>query len=411
MMKKEGKNAAAIGEMNRALVLEIVHRHGQTTRAEIVKKSGLNQATITNIINEFIDGGIIREVGLIAGSRGRRSIAIEFVSEKYIIIGIRFTRKHFWLGAFDLQGKTLYKECFRPGLQNDQDLLLETVEEQISKVRTRFPESIVLGIGVALPGPFMKSENKIALLTEAVGAEEFDIVKRLQEKTGVRIYAEHDANAAAMAEWSETLHYDPSVSLMCIMMGQGIGSGIIEKGNLITGAVGTAGEIGHMSIQYDGPLCECGNRGCLELYCSTISVQRKVKELLPEYPQTVCAENSTITEIINAYKEGDVLARRIVNDAARYLGFGIANLVNIINPGKIIIGDELSKAGEDFLTVVRETVKERVIPEIYNKMDIDLSELENSALRGTYRIVLKNVLSKPELFLEENKAAKDTAKK
>jgi len=399
-----GKNLEDIQEMNRSLVIRLLQRFKSISRVEIAKQSGLNQATVTNIISDFLQWGLVRETGWIAGARGRRSIAVELAGENYIIIGVRLARKYFSVGIFDLSGKCYEKLEKKINLEDKAETVLRSIQDQILQQMKRYNERTIVGIGIALPGPFIKNEGHIALLTETSGWQNIEIIESLQESTGLRVFLEHDANAAVLAEWCFAQNYDVKIPIMCIMAGQGIGAGIMDKGKIFTGDLGIAGEIGHMSINYDGPKCECGNRGCLEMYCSTISIQKDIRARLQEHPESKCRKDSNISEIIEAYKSGDVLAREVVNLAAQYLGYGISSLINIINPGKIIIGDELSKAGVDFLAVILETVKQRVLPKLYDNTQIILSQLDDdTALIGTCMLVIEEALQQTEVFVQKEK--------
>jgi len=287
---------------------------------------------------------------------------------------------------------------FSIGLNSPINELLDQMVFQIRKKARLCRNQFILGVALALPGPYIKEEGQIALLTARQGWQNVNIAQKLSEKTGFRVMAEHDVKAAAVAEWFYTLNYDDDASLLCIMPGQGVGAGVIDNGRLLTGSMGLAGEIGHMSIRYDGPRCECGNYGCLEGYCSTLAIQRRVKELAGEFPQTVCTEDCSITDLLKAYAKGDVLARHVIDDAARYLGYGIANIANLYNPGKIIIGDELSKAGDRFLEIVKESARERIQPKVYDHMSIVYSTLPNSVLSGACLILIEEMVKIPDSF-------------
>ncbi len=396
--EQKGKNKTDLQQMNRSLVLRTIQGQQRISRVEISKLTGLNQATVTNIVGDLINWGIVEEVGLSTGKNGRRAIMLSLAVENYAIIGIWLTRRHFIVGLFDIYGECRQQECFSIGLNSPINELLDQMVFQIRKKARLCRNQFILGVALALPGPYIKEEGQIALLTARQGWQNVNIAQKLSEKTGFRVMAEHDVKAAAVAEWFYTLNYDDDASLLGIMPGQGVGAGVIDNGRLLTGSMGLAGEIGHMSIRYDGPRCECGNYGCLEGYCSTLAIQRRVKELAGEFPQTVCTEDCSITDLLKAYAEGDVLARHVIDDAARYLGYGIANIANLYNPGKIIIGDELSKAGDRFLEIVKESARERIQPKVYDHMSIVYSTLPNSVLSGACLILIEEMVKIPDSF-------------
>lgn len=396
--ENKGKNIVYVQKLNRSLVIRTIQKKHQTTRTEISEKTGLNKATVTNIVNDLINWGIVREVGFAAGKYGRRSIALELATDSFDIIGIWLTRRHLHIGLYDIYGECRFKECASIGLNSPVEELIDQMSFQIERLKNNISRKKVLGVALALPGPYIKNAGKIALLTERHDWQNVDIVQRLRERIDLDIIAEHDANAAVTAEWCYTENYDEKASLLCIMAGQGVGAGIVEDGRIFHGCLGVAGEIGHMSVDCNGVKCECGNYGCLEKYSSSLAVMKKVKNRISGGEHTVCTENSSFRDIVYAYKNGDALVKEVIDEAARYLGYGIANIVNLFNPAKIIIGDEMSLAGERFLDVIKATVKERVIPDMYNNMEIKLSTLSDSVLRGVCMTLMEEIVRRPEDF-------------
>ncbi|MDO4518992.1 MAG: ROK family transcriptional regulator [Eubacteriales bacterium] len=399
--EQKGKNIADVQRMNRSLVIRTIYRKGRTTRAKISKSTGLNKATVTNIVGDLINWGLVREAGLISGSSGRRSIEIELASEEYLIIGVWLTRHNLRMGVFDLKGEVCELKHFNIGLYSVMDNVIEQMIDEIKIVQNNLNGKHLLGVAVALPGPYIKKDGEIALLTRRREWQNIDILNRLRIETGLTVISEHDAGAATMAEWMYTEQCNDEVDMMCIMVSHGVGAGVIEKGKLLTGCAGLAGEIGHMSIDYDGPQCECGNRGCLELYCTSHYARERVLELKENYPDTICTDQFTAIEFANAYRAGDALAIVIVNEIARYLGYGIANVVNLYNPKKIIIGDEISESGVEFLNVVKETVKERCLTKVYDNLEITLSNLKYSTLQGICIAFMNEMIERPEVFIRQ----------
>ncbi len=399
MTTPKGKNIADVQRLNRTLVLKTIHRVGPTSRAEISEITGLNKATVTNIVNDLIQWGVVIERGLATGKSGRRTIIIEMATEKYASIGVWLTRRHFVVGIYDLYGRCRTQERFSVGINHPFDKLMSEMTVQVKKMIASCNDKKILGTALALPGPYIKREGKIALLTGRQDWQNLEIVNGLQDLVKTPLIAEHDTNAAVMAEWCKAYSIDGKDSILCIMVGQGVGAGLIENGEVITGSLGVAGEIGHMSIDYNGAKCECGNYGCLEQYCSTLAIQKQVHELAAGgFQNTECTAESTIHEIISAYKNNDQLARKVINEAAAYLGYGIANVVNLFNPGKVIIGDELSEAGDDFLKIIKDNVKKRVVPDIYRNMQISLSTLKDSVLTGATIYLFDELVKTPEVF-------------
>jgi len=394
-----GRNLIDVQQMNRTSVIRMLMSYQHMTRAKLAKQSGLHQATITNIVRDFIEWGLVREVGLIDSGSGRRSIELELVHEAYKCFCIRLTRKHYLITVIDLAGKTYSKEKYPIGGMTPLQVI-DAIVVQIEQLKKTYKDDVLLGIGLALPGPFVREHGQIALMTESSGWQNIDVGSELENRVGLSVILEHDAKAASFYEWRVLEEEGRSVkSLLCILLGQGIGAGMIEDGQILRGTLGTAGEVGHMSISYNGPKCACGNNGCLEMYCSTYHIMRSISGLLTEYPDTCLSEGSSFGDVLNAYHRKDSLACRVIDDAGKMLGYGITNLLNIVNPSVVVLADELAQAGDDFLSVVRDTVREHVIPQVYENTVFIRSSQEEPILLGIGRLVIEQALADPICFM------------
>jgi predicted NBD/HSP70 family sugar kinase len=234
-------------------------------------------------------------------------------------------------------------------------------------------------------------------MTEFPGWERIQIAREFESTFNMPVYFEHDANAGAIAEWWFGPHNHEQGTLLYVAAGQGIGAGIVQDGRLIRGAQGIAGEIGHMSIDFRGPKCACGNNGCLEHYCSTLSIIRAVQGHAGRDAARYSAE-LTFEDILNEIDRNNQQAIDAVKDAARYLALGLVNMVNVLNPNVIIIGDDLSQAGEIVLSTVREVVKEHILPELYQDLKIELSTFTGDpVLLGISTLIIDKTFQKPSV--------------
>ncbi|MEK8130050.1 ROK family protein [Paenibacillus filicis] len=362
--KKRGTNLEDVQDMNRSLIIKLLRKKQICSRAELTQESGLNQSTITHIINEFIQWGLVVETGSIEGRKGRRSIGIRLNSELYKIIGVRLTRKSIFVALYDIEGQEY--EYRHIAIDNDDDPLAAfgKIKDLISMMIRMNASGHVYAIGVALPGPLFRQEGRIALMSSFPGWDKINIEQELMQEYGIPVYIEHDAKAGGLAQWWFGDHQlDPSHGvLMYVTAGQGIGAGIIVNGKVYHGAIGMAGEMGHMSIDYNGPVCECGHRGCLELYCTTSVL---LKELNRPY--------SALSGVWESLREGHPATVQAVKKVAWFLGFGLANMVNVYNPDHIVLGDELSGAGELLRDTVAEVIREHVLIELWQNLRIELA--------------------------------------
>jgi len=394
MIHIKGLNQKSNKETNRSSVLKFIRRYKDCSRSDISRAMGLERATITNIINDLIKWELIVESRFIKGKDGRRSIGLK-LSEKYGVVGVRLSRHYFSIGLFSLNGKQYLTKNYPIKIFENAEIVLSRLEKSIRSFLIENSNVKILGIGIALPGPFLKYEGRIALMSEFPGWEKISLENELKLLFNIPIHLEHDAKAGAFAEWNQRSHA-LGETMVYIAAGQGIGAGIIIDGKIFAGSLGIAGEIGHMSINFNGQKCSCNNHGCLEQYCSTISLERQARKEIKDYPDSLLNQNCDFLSIVDAYKNNDKFAISLFLHSAKFLSIAIANIVNIINPDLIVLGDEMSMFGEDLLYSVKKGLKKLILPILYKKLNIELSKIKsNPELIGASDLIVDKVLSKP----------------
>ncbi|MFV0502653.1 MAG: ROK family protein [Lachnospirales bacterium] len=404
-MKKtfSGINLEDVQEINRSTVLNILRRKNVTSRIEIAKTTGLKQSTITNIVKEFISTNIVKEVGMIEGVKGRRSIGITLNSDNYKVIAVKITRKYYEVALYDIIGNCFdyYKDNI-DSLDSPSSVIMNILNK-IESIQKN--NSDIIGVGVAVPGPFIKDTGRIALISGTNGWNQIDICEIFQRNLSVPVFFEHDANAAAIAEWWFGNFNIEKGTMITVLGGQGIGCGIVIDGMIYNGASGIAGEIGHVSIDYNGPQCECGNKGCLELYCSSLRLIDNIEHKLPNYPESYLSNiDVTFESISKAVNIGDELAIICVKEVSKFLSYGIVTLINTYNPHIIVINDELNCGGHILLSRIKEDVKKRVVDDVYENLIIEFSSLkDDSKLLGAVTLVTNEIFSKPSRVLKTKK--------
>jgi len=397
--EKKGKNLLDVQEMNRSLLIDLLRTKDIWTRSELSKKTGLKRATISNIINDFIDWGLVNETGILYGNKNRRSIGITLRSTEYGVIGIRLSRNFFSIGLFDLAGTNYNYKVDRIDILSGPDVALGKIKEEIKNlIENNKLKGKIVGIGIAVPGPYFKNEGRIALMTEFPGWGKISIKNELKSVFNVPVYFEHDANAAAIAEWWHGKYSSESETLIFIFITEGVGSGIVIDGNLYRGNLGIAGEIGHTTVNINGPRCECGNHGCLEHYCSTLALVREVKSELSNYPDSVLEKDCSIESIFSAFNSGDELANKVINKTIEYLGYGIINIINSFNPDTIIIGGEIIQGGSKLIKILKKFIKKHLLSEIYENTVIEFSTLKgDEVVLGAGIITINKILQSSSL--------------
>lgn len=297
--------------------------------------------------------------------------------------------------AGDIISQENYLTLADEGVEAVIDRLLTAVNHALEKAKMRFSQ--LSGFGIATAGALDARRGIVTGSPNLPGWHNVPLRDIVAEKLGIQAYLINDASAAALGEY--LLGAGVGVSnLIYITVSTGIGGGIIVNGKLYLGADGCAGEIGHMTVDLNGPRCSCGNTGCLEALASGTAVAREAVTRISR------GEKSRITELVGdrleqvdarivgtAAKEGDALACDIIDKAANYLGIGLANLANIFNPELIIVGGGMSRLGDMLLEPARRVVRERAFQLPAQSLSIVPSQLgDNAGVLGAAMYVFQS---------------------
>lgn len=396
--KKLGANAGDIQAANRSIILQILSERQICTRTELAKLTGLTKAAITINVNALIERGVIRETGFQL-ENGRRSVSLSLCHDKYKVIAAKLSRSHFAVGLYDISGR-LY-DVYREPVSSSAVSTFRRFTTAIA--RTRAQREDVYAIGVAVPGPYLMKEGRIALLTDFSGWSDINVAGDLQSRFDVPVYVEHDANAAALATWLYAEKETREGLLVCLVITEGVGAGIVDGGRILTGHNGNAGQIGHVSIDMLGPRCQCGNTGCLELYCSTRAVEQMAMHGLSAYPDSVLNQRDTAVDynaVIEGVHAGDAFCIKTIEHLGFYIGCGIVTIINTYDPHTIAIQSDLNRCGEFLFNAVRRTVAERTLPEMNRHLRLVFSDPEKDFfMLGAAAVATNALLQNPNLIL------------
>ena len=393
-----GKNNSDLIEMNRSAVVKILQQTEVCSRADIAKKTGLTQAAITKIVAELIKKGIVKELGLIKGNGNRRSIGLQLNAKAHQVIGVKFSRKMFAVGVFDISGKVYTQRETKYSSKDASKTVVSAIKKQIYDLLEEYEN--VVAIGFAVPGPYLRKEGYIAVITQMPTWHDINFIEEFKGEFDRPVFIEHDANAGALAEWWFGNHDPYPQTLSYFLVGEGVGAGVVEGGKMLLGTQGTASEIGHISVDVNGPRCECGNCGCLEMYCSTYAMVELANKKKMACISDQSLNNSEACRIIfDEARAGDKKALELVEEVAHYMAYGCMIIMCAYNPDIITIGDVIAEGGDLLLPIIQRVVKERSIPELYNNVKIELSNLlVDATLYGAAAIATDKVLELPSAF-------------
>lgn len=348
-----------VREENLKKVLRFIHRLGSTSRPVIAREFHLSPATVTSLVAELQGQGLVRENGFGASAGGRKPVLLEFNAEWAWVVAAKIGVKRVRVGLANLKGELKSKVIEPLASPHFQDVVAQILR-MVKTLLEATPHPRILGMGVCCPGVI---DQKTGEVQKAVNLGWYDVPlqRLLSEHFDWPVFVEDGADAGALGEKWFGNGRDVK-NLIYVVLGNGIGSGIILNGELYTGHQHAAGEFGHTSIDFSGPPCPCGNRGCLELYASAPAIVRKAKEAIERGEQTLIRDlaekRGTLSgELISeAAYLGDTVALRIFRETGELLGRAIGNLVNIFDPEMVIIGGGLSLAHPVFFETIAQTV-------------------------------------------------------
>lgn len=394
---------ASVSESNRARILRHLYHHGVSSRAQIAKTLGLTPAAITKITARLLEAGVIEETGGIEGEKNRRSIGLKLDVARFHIIAVKFARSLVRIAVFDLSGAEISNRTLPPVTNDTIADTLSLTHEIIEGLLAEDPA--IVAIGMVVPGPYLRHIGRTAVVSTMQGWRKVNFMHEFEHAFRVPVFIEHDARAGALAQhlYGTGLASDDGRmpdSLAYYLVGEGVGLGVIDQGRLINGAMGTATEIGHISIDVDGRPCDCGNVGCLERYCSASAIHERIDAAEGLVPGSADMSHADACRaLFDLAASGDARAKRIVTDVSRIIGYGAVAIINAYNPSLIVIGDIVSGAGDALLREARNVVDRRVVPELADGTAITLSALPSDAtLCGAAAVATNRFLDHPSEF-------------
>lgn len=383
MRTKQTGDLALVKKMNTSIVLDAVLRHAPLSRAGISELTGLNKATVSSLVQDLIDAHLVHEIGPGESSGGRKPVMLLFNEQAGYAIGIDLGVNYIRGILTDLAGGVVADRYLELG-RAQQELPLEQLTGCIDELIAAAPASPygIVGIGVGVPG--IVDDQGVILFAPNMKLKQVALKRILEQRYALPVTIDNEANAGAQGEQK----YGAGRGIrnqIYVSVGIGIGTGIILNKELFKGASGFSGELGHLSIQYDGKPCSCGNRGCWELYASENSLLEQASEL----------GYDSLESLLAAAEQGNERVRALFHEIGSYLGVGIANIVNVFNPDVVIIGNRMSRGSQWLESAIREAVDARTLPYHRAQLQILFAELqEQSAVRGAAYYAINEFFAK-----------------
>ncbi|MET8521572.1 ROK family transcriptional regulator [Nocardioides sp. NPDC004968] len=359
---------------NRSQVLDLLGRSAPVSRAELAQRTGLSRSTVSSIVQELLASEQIVETtgAALARGGGRPPSLLTINGSPGTLIGVDIGHRHVRVAVADLTAKPLIDHEIRLDVDNSA---VETIDRAAALVRECLAEvgidprkDRVLGVGMGIPGPV---DPHSGIVVSPILGNWMDLApgEELARRIGLPVQIENDANLGALAELEYGAARDVD-DVIYVKASSGIGAGLVLAGKLYRGITGIAGEIGHVRFEDNGPICRCGNRGCLE---KAFGGSRLVELLQPAYDETL-----TVERLLELAQEGDIRVNRILDDAGRAVGRVLADLCNHLNPALIVVGDTMRQS-ESFVLGIKDSIDRFTQPDTAAALDVVPSELGDNA--------------------------------
>jgi predicted NBD/HSP70 family sugar kinase len=376
---------SSLREFNRLRIVDFLRTNGTASRAELARRTGLSRSTVSTLVADLQRRGLVVErAGQFAGEGqpGRPAALLELDPSAASAVGLDFDHDKVRVAVSDLSRSVLAEASAPFDVDHDATGSLELAATLIEQVlaESEVDRERVLGVGIALAGPIDHDRGALHPSDVLPGWADINAARELEKRVETPCYVDNDANLGALAE--VTLGAGRNARFAAYLsISSGIGAGIVVDGRPYHGHRGTAGEIGHVVVDPQGPICRCGNRGCLETLASAPALLRLV--------QASREEELTVKRMIELAREGDAGCKRAIADAGQVVGGVVAGMVNLFSPEMVVIGGDLGEAGDLLLDSLRDAVRRDALPAAASGLKIVAGELgERANLLGALALVL-----------------------
>ncbi len=355
-----------VKKINKFTVLDLIRfTPGGISRAELAQRMDLSRAAMTLIVNDLLDSKVIHETELRTKKNGRPPIILEVNSTRGLVMGIDMGASHISIILTDFGAQVIDEIEVPFSIADGPELCIRQADTLVSNLLKKNNATLqdIYAIGLGVPGPIDSQAGMVYAPPLMPGWDGYPIQQYLQEKWGLPVSLNNDSELGALGEWAYGVGRGEN-HLAYIKVGSGVGSGLLLNGQIYHGATGSAGEIGHLTIVENGPLCDCGNSGCLETLAGGKAIARQAREAILSGQRTLLTgmgpiELLTARDVTSAARRGDLVSQNIIASAGHYLGIAIAGLVNLFNPQTIVVGGGVAQVGDLLLQPIRDTVTQR----------------------------------------------------
>lgn len=401
----KGADLRLMRELNRLLILNCVRVSGPVTpvtRVAVAHRTGLSRTTVSSIVDELLADNLLIEGRAIeaAPTGGRRATELHFNADAGYVIGVDLGRSHLTLLLTNLAGNIVARHSGPFDAARGPDKCLQEVIARLMEFTAEHHIGWhqIIGVGLGIPGPMDAASRMLVRPPRMPGWDHFDIQTVMERGCKVPIYLDNDANMGARGErqYGAARHVE---NMAYVKVATGIGCGLIVKGDIYRGSGGTAGELGHVTIDDNGPVCDCGNRGCLEVVAGAAALTHAAAAGELRRTAETLGRPLDVADVVQAALAGDQVARAAIERAGYHIGIALAGLVNIFNPSLILLDGSMSRAGELLLDPIRQGIARRSLAAAAAATKVELAQLGDNAIAlGAVATVIEAAFGPPSLM-------------
>lgn len=402
-MKQSSRiNVNLMKDYNKQLVLRTIQKHGPISRVEVANRIDLSRPSVSEIVSILIEEQWIEEKSSEVKVRGRQPIPLDINKEKKVIIGLEIGAYSTKVIVSNLKAEILNEIAIEMDVHKNPNEMIEYLGNQINLITERYKANQieVLGIGVGMHG-LVDTEKGENIFAPNLGWRNVQIKSILEKITQLKVLIDNDCNSAALAEMWFGQGKDES-NFISVIVDYGVGASIINNGSIFKGSHHVTGQVGHITIDPDGPLCSCGNYGCLETLTSETAILKKVKRKLKIgeksniLNQKDNIEDLSIDDFYIAVNKGDEFCINIAHEVARNLGLGFTILINLFGPRFIVLGGSLTKISDALIPIIKEVIQLKVMGEEAKHTPIITSALGDDLYTiGAASLIVEDIFSLP----------------
>lgn len=383
-------------EINRQIALNLIRQHQPVSRADLARLMNVRRGVASLLVSELLSENLIFE-GALGESvgRGRRPTFLYIDSRERCVVGVDIRASRTYILVTDLVGRQLGAVS---SFQTNRhvDVLIPELARRIKQILTDY--NACEGVGVSVPGMVEPTKGRV-VHAPTLAWHDVNLRDPLAAALGIPVQIENSGKACALAQlWATRSDVVASGNSVFVSVSDGVGVGIVVNGEVLRGRHNTAGEFGHVPLSIDGPKCSCGATGCWEAYVSNLATLSRYfgRDLSDPRPRDSEIASFSVEDLIAQARAGDAKALAALNSTARYLGLGLASIVNALDPARVYIGGEITTAWSLIEPIVRNALRERTLTEFGSATEIHVVPAEDHPrLRGAVALVAAPAFAAP----------------